>query len=75
MGWRWLGISFVPVATIDTAVAFYVGFKNNQAYERLWEARKLWGLITNTSRSFAAMFIAVVPDKSVQKKFLYRHIS
>ena len=75
VGWRWLGISFVPVATIGTAVAFYVGFKNNQAYERLWEARKLWGLITNTSRSFAAMFIAVVPDKSVQKEFLYRHIS
>ena len=75
MGWRWLGISFVPVATIGTAVAFYVGFKNNQAYERLWEARKLWGLITNTSRSFAAMFIAVVPDKSIQKEFLYRHIS
>ena len=74
-GWRWLGISFIPVATIGTAVAFYVGFKNNQAYERLWEARKFWGLITNTSRSFAAMFIAVVPDKSIQKEFLYRHIS
>ncbi len=75
VGWRWLGISFIPVATIGTAVAFYVGLKNNQAYDRLWEARKLWGNITNTSRSFAAMLIAVVPDKAIQKEFLYRHIS
>ncbi|MBC7938124.1 MAG: hypothetical protein H7Y86_22470 [Rhizobacter sp.] len=75
VGWRWLGISFIPIATIGTAVAFYVGFKNNQAYDRLWEARKLWGSITNTSRSFAAMLIAVVPDKTIQKEFLYRHIS
>jgi ion channel-forming bestrophin family protein len=74
-GWRWLGISFIPIATIGTAVAFYVGFKNNQAYDRLWEARKLWGSITNTSRSFAAMFIAVVPDKTLQREFLYRHIA
>jgi putative membrane protein len=75
LGWRWLGISFIPIATIGTAVAFYVGFKNNQAYDRLWEARRLWGSITNTSRSFAAMLIAVVPDKKVQREFLYRHIS
>jgi ion channel-forming bestrophin family protein len=74
-GWRWLGISFIPIATIGTAVAFYVGFKNNQAYDRMWEARRLWGSITNTSRSFAAMFIALVPDKELQKEFLYRHIA
>jgi putative membrane protein len=75
VGWRWLGISFVPVATIGTAVAFYVGFKNNQAYDRMWEARKLWGSITNNSRSFAAMLVAVIQDKTIQKDFLYRHIS
>lgn len=75
VGWKWIGISFIPIATIGTAVAFYVGFKNNQAYDRLWEARKIWGGITNTSRSFAAMLIAVVPDKEIQREFLYRHIS
>ena len=26
---------------IGTAVAFYLGFKNNQAYDRLWEALKV----------------------------------
>ncbi len=75
VGWKWIGISFIPIATIGTSVAFYVGFKNNQAYDRLWEARKIWGGITNNSRSFAAMFIAVFPDKDIQREFLYRHLS
>jgi len=30
-----IAIPFLPVATIVTAVAFYVGFKNNSAYDRL----------------------------------------
>lgn len=70
-----IAIPFLPVASIGTAVAFYVGFKNNQAYDRLWEARRLWGGITNTSRTLAASYISVVEDKSKQKDFLLRHIA
>lgn len=70
-----IAIPFLPVASIGTAVAFYVGFKNNQAYDRLWEARRLWGGITNTSRILAASFIALVEDKTKQKEFLNRHIA
>ncbi len=70
-----LAIPFLPVASIGTAVAFYVGFKNNQAYDRLWEARRLWGGITNTSRILAALFISLVEDKDKQKAFLLRHIA
>jgi putative membrane protein len=60
---------------VGTAVAFYVGFKNNQAYDRLWEARRLWGGITNTSRILAASFISLINDKTLQKDFLMRHIA
>ncbi len=70
-----IAIPFLPVASIGTAVAFYVGFKNNQAYDRLWEARRLWGGITNTSRTLAASFISLVEDKEKQKAFLLRHIA
>lgn len=70
-----IAIPFLPVATIGTAVAFYVGFKNNQAYDRLWEARRLWGGFTNTSRTLAASFISLVADKEKQKTFLLRHIA
>lgn len=48
---KWLQIPFAPVGLIGTAVAFLVGFQNNSAYDRIWEARKIWGGIVNTSRS------------------------
>ncbi|MES2772711.1 MAG: bestrophin family ion channel [Bacteroidota bacterium] len=75
LDWTFLAIPFLPVGTIGTAVAFYVGFKNNQAYDRLWEARRLWGGITNTSRSLAASVLSIIPDKNVQEDILYRHIA
>ena len=48
--WSWLAIPWFPLTIIGTAVAFYVGFKNNSAYDRMWEARKIWGAIVNNSR-------------------------
>lgn len=48
-----IGIPFLPLSTIGIAVAFYVGFKNNQAYDRFWEGRKIWGGIVNYSRTWA----------------------
>ena len=50
----WIFIPWLPVSVIGTAVAFYVGFKNNQSYDRLWEARKIWGGIVNSSRSWGS---------------------
>lgn len=48
---QWLQVPMAPVALIGTAVAFMVGFQNNAAYDRIWEARKIWGGIVNSSRS------------------------
>lgn len=48
-------IPWLPISLIGTAVSFYVGFKNNQAYDRLWEARKIWGSILNSSRAWSTM--------------------
>lgn len=47
------GFPFLPIGLIGTAVAFYVGFKNNSSYERLWEARRIWGSLVNFNRTFA----------------------
>ena len=33
------------------AVSVFIGFRHGQAYERWWEARKLWGALLNHSRS------------------------
>ena len=30
-------------ATFGIALSLFLGFRNNAAYDRWWEARKLWG--------------------------------
>jgi hypothetical protein len=35
-------IPWLPLSLVGTAVAFYVGFKNVQSYDRIWEARKVY---------------------------------
>jgi ion channel-forming bestrophin family protein len=33
------------------ALSFLIGFRNNHAYDRWWEARKLWGQLINENRN------------------------
>jgi ion channel-forming bestrophin family protein len=33
------------------ALGFLIGFRNNHAYDRWWEARKLWGQLVNENRT------------------------
>ncbi|MGE4513552.1 MAG: bestrophin family ion channel, partial [Chryseobacterium sp.] len=82
--WNWMVIPWVPVALIGTAEAFLVGFKNNQAYDRLWEARKIWGGIVNSSRMLGSMVYAFNTENGQigkfdfedrKKKIICRHIA
>jgi putative membrane protein len=81
-GFRFLSVSFLPIATIGTAVAFYVGFKNNSAYERFWEGRKIWGGIVNANRSWAAAVLAYVDARhggedtqEAKRRLIYRQLA
>ena len=78
-GWKWLALPWQPVGLIGVALAFYLGFKNNSAYDRLWEARKIWGGIVNASRSYAMMardFVTAGEDSStISKELVHRHIA
>jgi ion channel-forming bestrophin family protein len=64
LGWRWLAIPWLPMALLGTAVAFLTGFKNNASYDRLWEARRIWGAIVNASRTWGLMARDYVTDRS-----------
>lgn len=77
-----LRIPFLPIATIGTAVAFYVGFKNNAAYERFWEGRKIWGAIVNASRTWGTNVLSYVRPEDdspeaheVRRDLIYRHMA
>jgi len=69
---------------MGTAIAFFIGFNNNQAYDRWWEARTIWGALVNDSREWARSMIAycstpteVSPGvvKEYQQKMIFRHIA
>jgi putative membrane protein len=77
-----LKINFIlpwqPISVVGIAVAFYLGFKNNSSYDRTWEARKIWGGMVNSSRTFGAAVTSFVsgPDQEkIQKELIYRHIA
>ena len=86
-GLRWLQLPWTPIALIGTAVAFLIGFQNSAAYDRTWEARKIWGGIVNTSRSFAIMVNDMVTNEFATEPLtedelhqertvlIYRHIA
>ena len=84
---EWLKIPWTPLALIGTAVAFVIGFQNNAAYGRIWEARKIWGGIVNTSRTFGMFVQDMLTNEHVAvqwspeeikhevKSLTYRHIA
>lgn len=81
-GWTWIRIPFQPISTIGIAVAFYVGFKNNAAYDRFWEGRKIWGGIVNASRTWGtAVMSYVLPGdhsdeaQALRRELMYRHLA
>ena len=75
--------SLVP-SILGPALAFFIGFNNNQAYDRWWEARKIWGSLVNDSRSWARQMIYYTSAntaeeinelRKLRRRTIYRHIA
>jgi ion channel-forming bestrophin family protein len=67
-----------PVSVMGIAVAFYLGFKNNSSYDRTWEARKIWGGIVNSSRTFGAAVVTFVQGSdapAIRRELIHRHVA
>lgn len=87
LGLYWLHIPWLPIGVVGTAVAFIVSFKNNASYDRLWEARKIYGGIVNASRSFTLMLNDFISNEhakkplpeselfNVRKEIVMRHVA
>ena len=84
---KWLHLPWLPIAVVGTAVAFIISFQNNATYDRVWEARKIWGGIVNTSRAWGVVvndFITTdftdedVSDaelEAIRRELVFRHIA
>lgn len=82
--WEWVGSRHIPLALYGGAIGVIVGFRNNSAYARWWEARTLWGHIVNNSRSFARQVTSLlhamrpkdeIPVRAMQEKLIYHQIA
>ena len=73
--------TIVP-SILGTALAFFIGFNNNQSYDRWWEARKIWGALVNDSRTWTRQVLFFLNSDADKEKHLpllrrviFRHIS
>jgi putative membrane protein len=67
----------LTVSTIlGTIISLLLAFRSNQAYDRWWEARILWGSIVNDSRTFARQVLTFVDSShdGEQKRALKERI-
>ena len=79
--------SATAIGLIATVVGIFIVFRFNEAYQRWWEARTLWGGLVNDSRSFAREVITLLtPDRvpnigsnedaaKLHTELVYRHLA
>jgi putative membrane protein len=75
-------VSMSVVSGFTAAISFFIAFFTNQAYDRWWEARKIWGSFVNDSRSFGRMVTTFpvqtevgIGVSSIQERLIRRHIA
>ena len=79
--------SVTAIGLIATVVGIFIVFRFNEAYQRWWEARTLWGSLVNDSRSFTREVITLLTPNRVPSiatkedaaklhtELVYRHLA
>ncbi|MGC4103810.1 bestrophin family protein [Ferruginibacter sp.] len=57
-----ISIPIAVPAILGTVISLLLGFRSNQAYDRWWEARHIWGAIVNDSRTLGRQVMNFVHD-------------
>lgn len=72
-------VPIVLASVLGTSISLLLAFKLNQAYDRWWEARKIWGSIVNDSRTLVLQLKSFIPEnqtsEAIIKKIAYRQIA
>ncbi|MEN9549149.1 MAG: hypothetical protein RIR12_1740 [Bacteroidota bacterium] len=56
------------------AISMLLVFRTNTAYDRWWEARKLWGALVNNSRNLAMKLQVILPPSETEHRSFFRKI-
>ena len=78
-------LTTIPFTLIGLPLAIFLGFRNNSAYDRYWEARKLWGEHLLRARNLARQCLTHIDGEpidfarhglaDVRVRMVYRAIS
>ncbi len=69
-----LSITTLPLTLTGTALAIFLGFRNNSSYDRFWEGRKLWGAMINNTRTLTRQVLTLVRSSEHEGKVKeYQH--
>ena len=55
-------LTTIPFTLIGLPIAIFLGFRNNSAYDRFWEGRKLWGELVLRCRNLARQTNNLIDD-------------
>lgn len=77
LGWTWLQLPVMPISIIGAGIGIFVSFRANQAYDRWWEGRKLWGRMINSSRHWCSQVLAYLgpAQKELADRLVMRHVA
>jgi putative membrane protein len=83
-----IALPFAPIGVLGTALAIFLGFRNNSGHARWWEARTLWGNIVAQSRALGRLVMTAADNAAhlgkgggaeacaaYQRELLYRQIA
>lgn len=68
----------LPLTIFGSALALFLGFRSNSAYQRWWEGRVLWGSMINASRNLSRAVRNFLPDPdaaSLKRTVIRRQIA
>lgn len=78
-------LTAIPFTLIGLPLAIFLGFRNNAAYDRYWEGRRLWGSLIADAQNFARQCQTLVKDSApvnaslglaeVRVRMIYRTIA
>lgn len=63
-------LPFSVAVILGSALAIFLAFRNNNAYSRWWEARTLWGGITNNYGEALRITAAFLPGRSLPMQIM-----
>ena len=72
-------LTIIPFTLMGLPLAIFLGFRNNSAYDRFWEGRKLWGELVLRARNFSRECLSLIDpvagNEAVRERMIRRAIA